>query len=526
MAGKPKPMSQIKQLIILHNQGKGRKTIARTLRISKNTVKTYLNKLELLKYPAKGKGWNKDQLLNLADPELEALFFTGNPAYKEAGRFEDFKSRLPYLLQEVKKTGVTRQLLWQEYKENNPKGYSYTQFCFHLNQQQKAAKPSMVLQHEPGDKLFIDFAGKKLSYTDPATGEVIYCEVFVACLPFSDYGFAMAVPSQSLQDFLYALSCCLAAMGGAPQALVPDNLKAAVHKASRYEPDINRTMEDFANHYSTAVAPARAAKPQDKALVENQVKLIYNRVYAKLRNQQFFDLASLNEAIAAHVKTHNQTRMQDKPYSREESFLAKEQHLLKPLPTEPYAFKSYKELTVGQNNHIALRVNDIKTYYSVPHHLTGQKVKVMYTRNMVYIYHQGRQVAAQIRSYKASYYTTVKEHLCSHHQQYKSRSPAWYIKRARTVSGTFHRLIELVFTQERYPEQLYNNCDGLFSLARHTGKQRFDKACQKAIDYQNYTYGFIKNLLDNMLVEEVPPARKQLPGHNNVRGKQYYQDYE
>jgi transposase len=522
MAGKPKPMSQIKQLMILYKQGKGRKTIARILGISKNTVKTYLEKLEVLQHPQKGKGWTIKDLLDLQDPVLEAKFHAGNPAYKDE-RYEDFKSRLPDFLEELKKTGVTRHLLWQEYKQQQTEGYGYSQFCYHLHQQQVASRPSMVLEHKPGDKLFIDFAGKKLYYTDKETGEIIKCDVFVACLPYSDYSFAMALKGQTIGDLLQALSCCLQHLGGVPHAIVPDNLKAAITKASRYEPDLNRALEDFANHYGTSILPARVGKPKDKALVENQVKLIYNRVYAQLRNMQFFDLKSLNEAITEKIKAHNQTRMKQKPYCREERFLAEEKKLLAPLPTERYELKSYTELTVAKNNHIQLYED--KHYYSVPYRLIGQKVKVIYTANMVYIYSKGTQVAAHIRSHVAGRYTTFKEHLCSHHQHYKDRSPQYYVNQAEKKSASLHKLVLLIFKQDRYPEQLYKTCEGLFSLYRKTEPQRFEKACQLAIEYQNYSYKFMLNLLQNRIIEQAEESitEKNLPKHKNLRGKQYYQ---
>jgi transposase len=271
---------------------------------------------------------------------LEAKFHPGNPAYKDE-RFDYFKAHIEFYLKELKRVGVTKQLLWEEYKQQNPDGYSRSQFCYHLSQQQLASKPSMVLEHKPAEKLFIDFAGKKPGYINKETGELIECQVFVACLPYSDYSFVMAVKSQSMEDFLYALSCCLQDFGGVPKALVPDNLKAVVIKANPYEPEINYALDDFANHYGTIVLPARARKPKDKALVENQVKLIYSRVYAKLRNTAFFDLHSLNQAIKAKVKEHNQTRMQQKPYCREEHFLAEEKKQLLPLPKERFEIKYY-----------------------------------------------------------------------------------------------------------------------------------------------------------------------------------------
>jgi len=313
-------MSQIKQLIRLYQAGQPIKSIARTLGISKNTVKSYLSKIAIADF-------KPSELLQLEDPVLKGKLHAGNPAFKDE-RFENFQSNLPYLYTELKRVGVTKKLLWEEYIQVFTKGYCYSQFCAQLYQQQLAKKVTSVLTFQPGEKLCIDFAGKQLQYIEIVTSEIINCQVFVACLPFSDNAFAMAVPSQKIPDFLYDLTCCLNAIGGVPQVLVPDNLKAAVIKADRYEPDIKRSLEDFANHYGMTVVPARPQKPRDKSLVENQVKMIYTRVYAKLRNQQFFDIASLNVAIAAKIKEQNQTRMQLKEYCREERFLTAEKFMM------------------------------------------------------------------------------------------------------------------------------------------------------------------------------------------------------
>ena len=514
MAGKPKPMSQIKQLIRLYQAGTGKKTIARDLGLSKNTVKAYISKLQGLKV-------DLGELLSLDDPVLETRFHAGNPVYKDT-RYEQLKPLLGDFIKELDKTGVTRHLLWEEYKELVPNSYSYSQFCHHLMQYTLASRPSIVLAHKPGEKLYIDFAGKKLSYTDPETGEVIYCEVFVACLPYSDYGFAMAVPSQRIEDFIYALGCCLHDLGGAPQVLVPDNLKSAIVKASHYEPDVNRALEDFANHYQCTVIPARAGKPKDKALVENQVKLIYNRVYARLRNRQFFSLGSLNEAIAEMVRLHNQTRMQQKPYSREESFVADEKHLLKALPEQTYEIKYYRELKVAKNNHVFLAQD--KHYYSVPYQHTGMKVKVIYTRSLVRIYAKGKQVALHKRNYRPGVYSTDPSHLCSQHRHYLERSPDYYKNKARAYDACLGKLFEQIFTQDKYPEQLYRSCDGLLQLARNTSKEQLRQACEVALAYQNYSYTFMRNLLTNKVTlptRQQPP--KPLPEHGNKRGKSYFQ---
>lgn len=521
MAGKTKNMSQIKQLLILHSQGKGKKTIARTLQMSKNTVREYLLKLDQL---INGKdSFSISELISLDNPELEAKFHAGNPAYKDDHRYDIFREQIPYLIRELQRKGVTRYLLWEEYRQANPDGYSYSQFCFHLQQQMIAARPTMVLTHHPADKLFIDFAGTKLHYTDPQTGEVITCEVFVATLPYSDYGFAMAVPSQTIADFLYALECCLLSLGGVPAAIVPDNLKSAVIKADRYEPDINQALRDFASHYRTAVIPARARKPQDKALVENQVKMMYNRVYAKLRDMQFFDLASLNEALRDKVRDHNQTRMQQKPYCREERFLAEEKPLLAPLPECRFELKYYKQLKVAKNNHIIL--SEDKHYYSVPYQYIGQKVKVVYTHRMVYIFSKGKQIAAHARGFRQGSYTTLREHLCSHHKHYLDRSPDYYIKLAGRQSYDLFLLVEAIFKYSgRHPEQLYKTCDGLLSLSRKSDTVIFSRACKTALENEFYSYGFIKNYLSNKMnqTDWDPNSLKPLPAHDNIRGRQYY----
>ena len=513
MAGKPRPMSQIKQLLQLHEQGKGIKFIARSLGISKNTVKAYLAKVSLSQLDVQ-------VLLSLDDPIMEARFHAGNPAYKDE-RFEHLKANLDFFSKELGRVGVTKQLLWEEYRSDYPLGYSRSQFCYHLSQQLIARKPSMVLQHCAGEKLFIDFAGKKLSYIDIDTGEVVPCQVFVACLPYSDYSFAMAVRSQNICDFLYALGCCLQELGGVPKVLVPDNLKSAIVKASRYEPDVNRSLEDFANHYHTATIPARARKPKDKALVENQVKLVYSRVYAKLRNQQFFDLASLNKAIKEKIRVHNQTRMQQKPYCREEKFLADEKHLLQSLPDQPFELKYYRELKVAKNNHIYLAQD--KHYYSVPYTFIGLSAKVVYTRSMVHIYAKGEQIAVHVRDYKQGGYSTDKEHLCSAHQHYMDRSPDYYLNKAKLKSAVLFQLIGHLFAQNRHPEQLYRTCDGLLNLQRKTDEKNFNKACLLAIEHQNYSYGFILNILKNKMTNE--PETKQekpLPNHENLRKCEYY----
>jgi len=514
MAGKLKSMSQVKQLLLLHKNGASIKRIARCTGMSKNTVRSYLRKLHALKA-------HIDELLLLDDPLLEKQFSDGNPAYKD-GRFEQIKVLLPDYVVQLDKFKLTKKVLWEEYRQAYPDGYGYTQFCHHLNQYLKTRKPTMVLTHHPAEKLFVDFAGRKLSYVNPQTGEVIPCNVFVACLPFSDHSFVMAVHSQSVEDFIYALVNCLEYLGGSTQMLVTDNLKSAVIKADRYEPDLNRALEDCCNHYGIRLTPTRTFSPQDKAMVENQVKLIYARIFAPLRNRTFFSLSDLNKAIMQYNRRHNQTRMQQRPYCREENFLANEKPLLKPLPATRFELKYYAKYTVAKNNHILLTKD--KHYYSVPYRYIGQKVEVIYTHDMVRIYPRDGGVIVHLRDRRAGKYSTIKEHLCSHHQHYLDRSPQYYMDKAQAVSTPLYELIRLLFAGGRCPEQNYRTCDGLFSLQRKTSSMIFDQACQQALSCQCYSYRFVRKLIDqyqkNNLQGEEPKA---LPQHSNIRGKDYYQ---
>ena len=458
MAGKTRPMSQIKQLLRLHQQGKAKKEIARILGISKNTVKSYLHKYE-------SSGYNIDDLLEFDDPVLESKFHLGNPSYKEH-RYESLKKQMDYYVQELKRNGVTRLILWEEYKESNPNGYSFSQFCYHLHQHQKASKPTAVLHHEPSDKLFIDFAGKQLSYVDIQTGEIVKCQVFVACLPYSDYAFAMAVKTQGVEDFIYAISCCLSYLGGVPRAIVPDNLKSAVIKSDRYEPELNVALDDLANHYGTTIVPARVRSPKEK-------------------------------------------------------FLADEKHLLQPLPKTVYEMKFYKEYTVAPNNHICLFKD--RHYYSVPYIHVGRKAMVIYTRSTVSIYVNNELVAVHARSYTAGQYTSVKEHLCSNHQHWLSRSPDYYMEKAKRTSDELYNLFVQLFQQGKYPEQLYRTCDGLLRLQRDTEPEDFAQACKIAIELNRYSYTLVRNLIKNKVIWDTDvPEDNPLPKHQNVRGRECY----
>jgi len=514
MSGKTKAMSTIKQLLQLHESGASNRQIAKTLGLDKSTVNSYVGKLKL-------GGMQIKELLELDDPVLEGKFSAGTAAYTDK-RFDDFKDMLPWLESELGRKHVTRYLLWQEYLIRYPSGYRYTQFCYHLNQHLVARKPTAILVHHAGEKLFVDFSGDKLEYIDIETGEIIKVNIFVACLPFSDYAFIIGVEHQTTDDFLYALSCCLKSLGGCPKILVPDNLKAAVIKSDRYEPDLNRLMEDFANHYGMVVIPARAGRPRDKALVENQVRIIYSRVFAKLRNHRFFSLAELNAALFEKTLEHNQTRMQRRDYSRQEKFLADEKHLLGALPASEFEIKYYTQLRVGSNNCIYLGRD--RHYYSVPYIYIGQNVQVIYTRTLVKIFCKNECVATHERVVGFGY-STVNEHLCSAHQYYHDRHPDHYIQIAGKRSETLAKIITRIFESPKPPELFYKTCDGLLSLCRKTDPVRFENACQIALVEGIFSYRFIKSLIEgkSLLMETQLQEHIPLPSpQENIRGKYYY----
>jgi transposase len=512
MAGKVTLMSKIKQLIQLHESGVSNRRIAKALSVDRETVNSYVRKM-------KAAGMKSVELMQLDDPVLEGKFMAGTAAYTDH-RFEEFKELIPWLERELKRPHATRHLLWQEYLLTHPDGYRYTQFCHHLKQMLIARRPTAVLTHRAGEKLFVDFAGDRMEVIDIHTGAAKNVHIFIACLPYSGYTFTMAVEQQTTEDFLHALACCLEHLGGCPGIVVPDNLKAAVVKTDRYEPALNRLMEDFANHYGFGVMPARAYHPRDKAKVENHVRIIYSRVYAKLRNRRFFSLEELNRALAEKTMEHNQTRMQRADYSRREKFLADEKHLLASLPETGFEIKYYADLRVGQNNHVYLGRD--KHYYSVPYIYTGKKVHVVYTRTMVRIFCNNERIATHLRV-RGDGYSTLNEHLCAAHRHYNRRSPDYYIETARKRSAALAEIITLIFSRPKPAELFYRTCDALLSLCRKTDPVSFEKACRMALDNGVYNCRFIKSLIESNSLMEENQMYKPLPvPKDNLRGRQYF----
>lgn len=523
MAGKPVDMSKIKQVLQLSENKVSNRRIAKELGIDKETVNNYVRFFRNDTISLK-------ELMKLDDPVLESRFKAGNPAYTD-GRHQALLDMLPRIKKWLDDKHVTRYQAWEEYIGLYPDGYRKTQFFYHLKQHLNASRATTFLgdTYAPGEKLFVDFAGDKLEYVDLDTGEIIQVQVFVACLPSTDYGFALCVPSQRVEDFLYALSKCLEALGGVPKIVVCDNLKSAVIKADRYEPTLNKALEDMGNHYHFVTIPCKPYSPTHKALVENHVKLVYRRVYAKLRHTTFYSLEELNQAVAQKMLEHNQTRMQQRPYSRQEQFFAVEKDALAPLPDEPYQMKFYCDLQVRNDSFIYLARD--KHYYSVPYLHIGKRARVIYTRSLVKIFIGGEQVAAHERIIGFGR-TYQKEHMASHCQAILDRSVEYYENKAARCSPALKQLLSDMFLdlaqKSLPPEFKYQTCNFMLSLQRKTPKEDFEQACRVAIGQRIYTGKFLQNVINNLAqatAQHTNTMRNnpEPSDHENMRGCSYYE---
>ena len=516
MAGTSKNIGMIKQILQQHHLGYGIKTIARNLSISKNTVKRYLRE-------AKNKELTPDMISTGSNEYLEHILLDENSKGKD--KLSELQSLFPEIREKLQKTGFTLHRLWCKYKDEHPDGYQYSQFCYYYQKYRESREAVMHFDHEAGDKLFIDYAGKKLHYLEYGTGEIIECEFFAAILGNSQYTYAEATPSQQKEDLVESVQNTLHYFGGVPKVIVPDNLKSAVNKSCKYDPALNEDFLDMANHYGCGVLPARSRRPRDKSLVENTIRILYTRVYAELSDMTFFSLGDLNRAIRDCLDKHNTTLFQGKDYSRKQVFEEVEKETLKPLPKGWYEIKKHKQVTVMKNCHV--RLSDDKHYYSVPYRYIGEKVKISYTSKEVSIYLKGERIAFHLRNRKAYKYTTVKEHTPTHHQFVADWNPEKFISWASGISPEVKTYIEEMLSQNTYPETIYRACAGVLSFAKKVGKDRLITACKIGIKMNTYNYGFISRVLGNntdKLWTEDKVKQQQLPEHENLRGEDYYKN--
>ena len=527
MAGTIKDMSLIKQVIQLKQLGESNRGVSRKLSINKGTVNAYVNIIQC-------NGFNYDDLLSKDDPELDRLFHAGSPAYSDP-RMADFLAKLPYFKEQLSnpKLHVTRQLLYEEYKAGYSHGYGKSQFYFHLQQNlvaQKDCTAVLTETYNPGEKLMVDFAGDKLSYVDTETGEIIKVEVFVACMPYSDYTYVICVPSQKTEDFLFAIRMCMEYLGGVPPILTPDNLKSAVITNDRHEPKLNKALEDMGNHYHFVVLPCDPKEPTQKALVEDKVQTTYNRIYAKLRGRTFYSIVELNRAVWDLLSLFNKTRMQKRPYSREERFHAAEKDKLKQLPQNIYEMKYYANLQVQTNCFVELRQDKVTHFYSVPYIYVGKKALVIFTRSVVNIYIDGTQVATHMRSYEYGH-TYIKEHLASNCRAIMERSASYYITWASHISPECRNYISEVFNPQRtsQPEEVYYKlCASIMSLSRKYEVAIIDKTCRQCRECKVFSYRKFEAILkhNSLIASEDEPTRcfeAPVPtDHANMRGSNYF----
>jgi transposase len=515
MAGQTITMSEIKQIIRLRNNGVALQSIAKAVNISRNTVKKYLRLIEV-------KQLNHQELLEMEDMALESML--KDPELQDVSRYQSLCEQFPHFEKELGRTGVTRWVLWGEYKAKHPDGYSYSQFCDHFKAWKKNSSGTLHIEQEPADKLFIDYTGKKLSIIDQQTGELIEVEVYVAILGFSQLTYVEAVASQRKEDFIHATENALHYFGGVPRVLVPDNLKSAVHKAGKYEAEINATFLDFANHYGTAVLPARSYKPRDKSLVEKAVNIAYSRVFAPIRNEVFYSLASLNKRVIELLEIHNRQHFQQRPQSRRQLFDQQEKHLLCALRADRYEIKVFKEITVMKNGHI--QIYEDKHYYSVPYRFIGKQIKLIYSRTQVSVYYNRERIAYHLRSSIQYGYTTTKNHLSSAHQFVSDWNPDKFINWAGAIAPVVKEYIIQILNKTAYPEQAYRSCVGILSQEKKVGKGRLIKAIERATFYGAFNYSIVIKILKAGLEQITPadeiPTQSSLPFHENIRGADNY----
>lgn len=513
MAQKPIAMEQLKQLLQLKSDGTGIREMARRLGISRNSVRKYLSLL------ADG---DRDPV---TPGELAGRAYGNDAMAHDAQRQQQLIIHFQYASAQLGRTGVTRQLLWQEYIEHHPDGYVYSHYCHHLSEYLKNRDLSMHLEYQAGDMIMIDFAGKKQHYIEPATGERIDCEVFVAILPFSGLIFCLAVASQRIADFITCINAMLRYYAGVAATILCDNMKTAVIRANRYEPVFTDICYQLSDHYGTTFSATRPYSPRDKAMVERAVNIVYRHVYAPLRHREFTSLEALNAAMQEQLNLLNNKPYKNTPYSRWYFYEQQERSLLKALPSEPFAPKKVVMLTVQRNYHVQL--SEDHRYYSVPYQYVGKKVKVLYDQRVVEVYLDGDRIALHVRKSHNKAYTTMAEHMPPHHQrmqQIKGFNREDLLDQAARIGTATVQAATLMLENSIYIEQNYKACFGMLMLQKKYGASRLEAACGRALQGPRINYTMIKSILEHGLDKQLPLLNEQpLPSHENIRGKDHYQ---
>lgn len=516
MAGKLITMSKVKQILQLIEQGISQREISRCLQIDRKTVSQYFSKNKELNL-------TKENLQTIPDEELEALFKSEASYFDSSEEYKYLEKLFPYFRTELKRTGVTRFILWEEYRRARSQGYSYSQMCHHYQQWLNSENVSMHLEHEYGEEMFIDFTGDKLNYFCPNSGKAIEAEVLVTILGGSRMFEVEAVGSQKVEDFTMAVSNALHNFGGVPKVLIPDNLKAGVTSADKYQPVINNTFLSMANHYGATVSPARSRKPQDKALVESIINVVYSSVFAPLRDKLPCGLTELNKRIKELVAIAVAKNFQNRDYSRKDLFEKYEKSALMSLPVNRYEItKSYK-LKVNTEYHVFF--NKDRHSYSVPYKYAGKRIKAVVSSGTISFYYNNQQIASHIRSNKENGYSTKVEHRHPNHRYVDQWEPSVAYIWGSTIDPLVEEYMRNMMSQSTYPHLARRMYEGVVHLSKKYGNYRLTNACKRALAYRVYDYTTLKNILSNSLDNQIGTTAKnivKLPRHENIRGAQYY----
>ncbi len=518
MSNKTIEMFTIRQILRLYASGKGTKYISQSTGVARNTVKKYLYRYVLSEKTI-------DQIEAMSDAQMSRLFLIKARIEVTNKRLSDLEPLLPLFAAMLKKRGVTKGMVHAKYLLQCPDGYKSSAFLEKINRFMQVGKPSMKMTHKAGDKLFVDFTGQKLQLVDEITGEVSELEVFVAILGCSQLTFVMAVHSQCKEDFILGCERALHFFGGVPQAIVPDNLKSAVTKASKYEAQLNDNFAAFAEHYHTFGFPTRTYKPKDKALVEGAVKIIYTTIFSKIDQNVYHKLEAINTDILFHLEAHNNTKLTGENHSRRQQFAELEQQALQPL--NPYLFElmTTQLSTVNKYGHVLLSAD--KRYYSVPYKLIGKRLKIKYTTTRLEVYDDSEVVAVHDRFIgKGLKYITIQDHLATQHKYLAEWNPQKFMATASSIGEAVAQYIAKILAREMYPEQSYKSCSGVLSFAKRVGNVRLINACKRADSFGIYNYGIIDQILRSKadaipFEDEIP--NPVMPLHENIRGQDYYE---
>jgi len=504
-------MRRIKDVLRLKAAGHSRRQISKSCSIARSTVAEYLRRTD-----AAGLSWPLP--LELDDAELERKLFPPAVAIPSEQRAMPDWS---VVNQEFKRQGVTLQLLWDEYKAANPKGFQYSWFCDSYRHWLGKVDVVMRQTHRAGEKLFVDYAGQTVPVIDPKTGEVVDAQIFVAVLGASNYTFAEATLTQRLPDWIGSHVRAFNYLGSVPAIVVPDNLKSGVHLAHRYEPELNPTYAEMGQHYGVAIIPTRSAKPRDKAKVEAGVLVVERWILARLRDRQFFSLTELNAAIAELLEVLNNRPFKKLPGTRRSMFDSLDRPALQPLPASAYEYAEWKKVRVNIDYHVAID----KHYYSVPYQLVKQQLEARITTNTVELLHKGKRLASHRRSYQPGRHTTVNAHMPKAHREYAEWTPERLVRWAQETGPATAKLVEVILTSRPHPQHGFRACLGIMRLGKSYTTARLEAASRRALAIGSCSYKSVESILKNGLDRKPLPATAiDTPAieHDNLRGADYY----